>query len=120
MCEFEIIDNKMKCKHCGFTCKVMSRLIRNCPKNIAESIPQAVEPTLIEKASNLANSVVDWAKSGFQMSSDEEIKRRLDICQGTQDTPKCEFFNNGACGKCGCNMNLKTRLQTSNCPVGKW
>ncbi len=28
--------------------------------------------------------------------------------------------NLGRCKKCGCFTNLKTRLTTEKCPVGKW
>jgi hypothetical protein len=52
---------------------------------------------------------------------DEEKERRLSICRG------CEFFklstlnsHLSTCLKCGCALNLKTRLETEHCPIGKW
>ncbi|NCV08478.1 MAG: hypothetical protein EBW76_06995 [Actinobacteria bacterium] len=43
-------------------------------------------------------------------------KERLEICQG------CEHFIklSSQCKKCGCIMNLKTKLPNASCPVGKW
>ena len=48
---------------------------------------------------------------------DEDIiKRRLDICKG------CEFLfkPTNTCKKCGCFMDVKTKIATQRCPVGKW
>jgi hypothetical protein len=46
--------------------------------------------------------------------SDEEKKRRLNIC-GT-----CDFYKNSRCQACGCFINFKARLATENCIKGKW
>mgnify|MGYP003113290475 CR=1 FL=1 len=43
-----------------------------------------------------------------------ERERRLKICHS------CEHFNPPRCTLCGCFMNFKTTLSSSNCPVGKW
>ena len=48
---------------------------------------------------------------------DEDIvNKRMDLCKG------CEFLlkptNN--CRKCGCFMDIKTKIATSRCPIGKW
>ena len=44
------------------------------------------------------------------------IDRRWSECE------KCEFLlkptNN--CKKCGCFMNVKTKVATASCPIGKW
>ena len=34
----------------------------------------------------------------------------------------CEHFfkPTGTCKKCGCFMNVKTKLKAAKCPVGKW
>ena len=44
----------------------------------------------------------------------EERNRRLEICHG------CEHFNAPRCNLCGCFMNYKATLLTSDCPIGKW
>ncbi len=43
-------------------------------------------------------------------------KQRLDLCK------QCEHFieMTSQCKKCGCFMNLKTKLPNASCPVGKW
>lgn len=42
--------------------------------------------------------------------------KRLDICS------KCPQFNKitTQCNKCGCIMSVKSILQKSECPLGKW
>lgn len=49
-------------------------------------------------------------------SSKDLIEHRLEICMA------CEFYrpNRDRCSKCGCFMNLKTRLENARCPVKKW
>jgi hypothetical protein len=44
------------------------------------------------------------------------IEERLSICEG------CEFFVKATlqCKKCGCFMDIKTKLLNAECPVGKW
>jgi len=41
---------------------------------------------------------------------------RLGFCR------KCEHFEEGPnrCDKCGCFMDFKTLIQSSECPIGKW
>ena len=48
--------------------------------------------------------------------SEEFQKERMDICLG------CEHFIKltHQCKKCGCLMNLKTKLKDATCPIGKW
>ena len=45
---------------------------------------------------------------------DVERTRRLKICHS------CEHFSAPRCTLCGCFMNYKTTLTSSECPVGKW
>ena len=52
-----------------------------------------------------------------QPRSTEELHEfRLAICR------TCEFFKpkSERCAKCGCFMQLKTKLEHAKCPVGKW
>jgi hypothetical protein len=49
--------------------------------------------------------------------ADEEIvAKRLEICKGCEHLIKVTT----QCTKCGCFMNLKTKLQAAACPIGKW
>ena len=43
-----------------------------------------------------------------------ERNRRLKICHS------CEQFSAPKCTLCGCFMNFKSTLTSSECPIGKW
>jgi len=45
---------------------------------------------------------------------EKERNRRLEICHS------CEHFSAPRCTLCGCFMNFKTTLTSSNCPIHKW
>ena len=46
----------------------------------------------------------------------EIINKRMNECK------KCEFLTNytNQCTKCSCFMNVKVRIATASCPIGKW
>jgi hypothetical protein len=46
----------------------------------------------------------------------EESKRRFDICK---QCPELLHVTN-QCKKCGCFMLVKTKIEASKCPEGKW
>ena len=53
------------------------------------------------------------------LASKEEARRRMAICQA------CPFAQVGKakkyfCGKCGCVLAGKVRIQGERCPAGKW
>lgn len=49
-------------------------------------------------------------------AEEETAKNRLSICM---ECPELIQITN-QCKKCGCLMNLKTKLKDSVCPLGKW
>jgi hypothetical protein len=75
-------------------------------------------PPIYKQVMSFGKTVLDFAASGFEMSSEEETKRRYSICE------TCEWFakNDRRCTKCGCSAALKTRILSSHCPLPdpKW
>lgn len=61
---------------------------------------------------NITNVVVN----GVLLASQEEMEKRFNLCVA------CEYLipEQSRCIKCGCYMNMKTRLQASKCPINKW
>jgi len=115
-CTFQTItSNHHKCSRCGFEIKILqdpAKIYRQCEKIKQDTIPTS--PSLGEKIVNFANSMVEYAQSGFEDVTDEEHNKRMDICKG------CEFFQAGTCQKCGCSCNFKSRMKAMKCPIGKW
>lgn len=114
-CEFVRDGERVVCKWCGFSLRTKAdetKLKADCiNKERTHELPG-----WREMASNLLSSLWKAAKDGFQTSEDEEVNRRISICN------QCEFFRKeqNQCEKCGCYLSLKTRLESSNCPIGKW
>ena len=76
--------------------------------------------TIPELAKEFFSSAAQFAASGFQLTQLSDLEERLKICH------QCEFFQSkwfagtGRCGKCGCSIQAKLRMATSNCPINKW
>ena len=77
-------------------------------------------PTMSGMIESAARSAALWASRGFQHTSEETLKTRIETCG------KCEFWNSngfggtGRCMKCGCSTWAKLRMATEKCPIGKW
>lgn len=58
----------------------------------------------------------DLLNPNTEYISKEESEKRLNICKG------CEFLftPTNQCKKCGCFMNIKTKMFHASCPIGKW
>jgi len=90
-------------------------------EEILEKTMQIVNnPSLINKALNFGDAIFEWAGSGFKTVSDEKINDRFSICRTCEFWDEKGFLNTGKCKKCGCSTELKLKLSTSTCPIGKW
>ena len=60
-------------------------------------------------------AIIKYIRFGNQKSIDEYINR-LTICKS------CDKFDNEkwVCKKCGCYLDKKAKMNTENCPEGKW
>ena len=58
----------------------------------------------------------DLFNKEIQKVSDEIASERLSICQACPELIKIT----NQCKKCGCMMNLKTKLPHASCPLNKW
>ena len=75
--------------------------------------------TLFDMAQNFTSSVAEWAKAGAPVVTEEQFKKRVEICQGCEFFDAKAFGNRGKCTKCGCS-SYKLFLSTANCPIEKW
>jgi len=74
-----------------------SQVIKNAVSSISQNLQQVISGNGIMVEASVADA-------------------RLAICQ------KCDFFekNNNRCKKCGCYMEIKTKLKVEKCPERKW
>src|SRR5262245_36808934 len=83
--------------------------------------PPPMPPSFFRQAVNYAAAVIKHVVTGRKTLSEEQTRIRLQICEGTADTPKCEYYNgNNRCLKCGCGLSKKASWADQDCPIGKW
>ena len=75
-------------------------------------------PSKLAMTQNIIGAGAQVLIHGAKKVSREESGRRLSICRA------CEFYHKEGgderCAKCGCFLNLKTRLEAWHCPINKW
>jgi hypothetical protein len=62
----------------------------------------------------LKEIALDAVKGNVQFVTQLDKTRRIDICN------VCEFKKLRTCTKCGCLIDLKTKIADTSCPLGKW
>tara|TARA_B100000131_G_C18033597_1_gene579471 strand:- start:826 stop:1197 length:372 start_codon:yes stop_codon:yes gene_type:complete len=80
------------------------------------------EPTISKKAKGFFSEMRKMAnrmlKSGDALCSKDIQQERLKICLD------CQYATNTSsrikCSKCGCYMEVKTWISSSECPIKKW
>ncbi len=69
---------------------------------------------------NLSEAGIDivstLASKGKLLASEEASYARMELCYS------CDFLDKESvkCKRCGCFMKIKTRLESSKCPISKW
>jgi hypothetical protein len=58
----------------------------------------------------------DFVKSDVEYAEESVATERMGICNSCPEL----FKLTTQCKKCGCFMNLKTKLKLAQCPLGKW
>ncbi len=110
----ENIDNPRFCQYCEGS----SGIGREKEVKYLEMLYQkanTTEPGLLEKGLNLGKAMVNYALDGFANVSEEDYKKRLNICENCP-----ERTENWVCKKCGCGLKLKAKWASQSCPLGKW
>jgi hypothetical protein len=73
---------------------------------------------IFQMSKSAAKALVEEGKAIVKNNpkvTDEERRKRWDICSA------CRYLeNNSQCAKCRCFMQVKTKLRSSVCPIGKW
>ena len=74
----------------------------------------------LEKCKSFSSSVVNYSKSKFKSSTQEEILKRKSICKDCEHWISSAWNGTGKCNLCGCSTWAKIRMATERCPIGKW
>jgi len=111
------IVNELRIKNLEKDISILERNIQNDPN----SIPIKVNyPSVNTMAKTFAESMLDWAKKGFKVVTEQQFNQRFDICKGCELWDKDALGGTGRCIQCGCSTQAKLRIATEKCPVEKW
>tara|TARA_R100000544_G_scaffold15732_1_gene7366 strand:+ start:1817 stop:2125 length:309 start_codon:yes stop_codon:yes gene_type:complete len=77
---------------------------------------EVTPPPLKTQIVNFAKSFTGWIAQGAKIVTPKEYMGRLTLCH------TCDSYNEpkDRCNQCGCKMELKARMSTSECPLKKW
>ena len=73
-------------------------------------------PSFLQMVKTFTTEIATYIANGSPNVTTEDYITRLDTCN------KCDHFieKSMRCGKCGCLMEHKAKMKTSDCPIGKW
>jgi hypothetical protein len=85
---------------------------------IVKIVKENILPSTRDMADSLKMSIKQSAKRAVKgealFAKKEEIEKRQTLCES------CDFYDSGRCLKCGCFMKVKSKMQSSSCPLKKW
>ena len=84
--------------------------IRNLAKNVS----------MWDRVKSLSKSVGNWIAEDAPITKTEVFNDRIEICKKCEYWAGNAFAKTGKCKICGCSTQLKLRMATEKCPVGKW
>jgi hypothetical protein len=84
-------------------------LVLSCDKRDKKPLP-----SLGTKGKNLFQAAKNYIGDGLKNSTKEEYEDRLAICY------ECPSRNDKNCGECGCFIEAKAAIRSSECPLAKW
>lgn len=84
-----------------------------------------VEPSQEEEAGfktialNTIKAIKENTQSGFKRVTEDDHKKRSDICNNCEYWLPNGYYGIGKCRRCGCS-GIKLWMEVSKCPIGKW
>lgn len=105
----------------------LTHLLANPPRLAARD--DAAEISAASLVSNAAESLMQWARTGFSTVTDSVYRQRLDVCEQCPhlQVPPAKrralyriagvsANERAVCGKCGCAVTVKARRTSDTCP----
>lgn len=85
-----------------------------------ESQAASGPPTISSMAKSFFESATKFVASGFPRTPIEALQVRLDTCGACEHWDSSGFGGTGQCKMCGCSTQVKLRMATTECPIGRW
>ena len=73
-------------------------------------------PSIFTQLFTFSKAITTQVLAGCPIASDEEIKKRAEVCSTCPFLKKEEY----RCGVCNCKLQYKIPWSTSKCPKGLW
>lgn len=102
----------------------LAEVPEGCADNIPSTLDQMEEgrhkkPSTKTMAKNFAKEFTEHIKNKAKSVSKEIAKERMDKCISCKYLGTTGKWKN-RCKICGCVMKIKTKWETSQCPIEKW
>ena len=78
------------------------------------------QPSVGGQIKSASSAVSKFVKSGLSITPQDELDKRLSLCQTCEWWDSEALGKTGRCKKCGCSTWAKLRMATEKCPLGKW
>jgi hypothetical protein len=89
-------------------------LIMETQTSVANLAADTKLPSLGSQIASFGTAVKDHIKNKAKLAGEEELKRRVELCEA------CEYKLKNRCKKCGCNLAVKQKWESSKCPDRRW
>jgi hypothetical protein len=77
-------------------------------------------PSFLSQVKSFYGASKKFIGAGMLIATEEDVKKRLDICSTCEWWDSAALNKTGRCKKCGCSTWAKLRMATEQCPIGKW
>lgn len=71
-------------------------------------------PSMARMAVNFSKAMAAHLANGLKAATEEQVNARVDVCT------TCEQRTGEHCSVCGCPIEAKASLESSECPLGRW
>jgi len=78
-------------------------------------------PSLFNKIKTVTEDIAEWVRNDFGLTTAEQFKERMALCEKCEEGyDKNVYLNTGGCRICGCSLEVKLKMITTECPLKKW
>lgn len=107
------LPEKKQCSACANQAKINQEALK---EEVSQEQLKENLPSLWDQAKSLTQSVVTHVTTGMKKTGEELYQERLGICE------ECPLLirDSMRCGKCGCFVRAKAKMDSAKCPEGKW
>jgi hypothetical protein len=93
---------------------IVASVMARAPAQPAGQAKPGSAPSMLRMAMSATKAMANFVGAGFKTASPQVQQKRLQTCA------TCEHFTGMRCKICGCFVQVKSRMLSEDCPIGKW